>query len=214
MIRLPLGWAPRFWFATYVGIRRCCAIGEVPTREALLPRAVRPVAPQASIGPLLPAIAVRVSDSVPHTTAVFPALYLRHFDPPRKHGFWLCVTQRDVLPANRPTNTRACERAADPPMVHPALSAHLLRPRLIRSLSLSLYLSRPSKILSTQLDTDGRFLIRNASHGNGYVLSAVQDRVITHFQIRTEHAGNRECLTFDTETSQGPLFRTLAGVVL
>lgn len=68
-------------------------------------------------------------------------------------------------------------------------------------------------ILSTVLDTDGRFLIRNASHGNGYVLSAVQDRVITHFQIRTEHAGNRDFLTFDTETSQGPLFRTLAGVV-
>eukprot|EP00040_Diaphanoeca_grandis_P026278 m.147034 g.147034 ORF g.147034 m.147034 type:complete len:786 (-) comp30513_c0_seq1:96-2453(-) len=69
------------------------------------------------------------------------------------------------------------------------------------------------KVLEAQTPyVEGMFLIRKSSQG-GYVLSSNQPGGVCHFQIKSVRVENRECLTFDTETQQGPLFRTLAGVV-
>ena len=69
------------------------------------------------------------------------------------------------------------------------------------------------QLLSQHPPVDGLFIVRKSSRDKGFVLSVLQLSEMAHYQIRHEDRGGRDFLTFDTESSQGPLFRSLAGVL-
>eukprot|EP00041_Stephanoeca_diplocostata_P035455 m.1252264 g.1252264 ORF g.1252264 m.1252264 type:complete len:855 (+) comp24703_c0_seq57:252-2816(+) len=73
--------------------------------------------------------------------------------------------------------------------------------------------SEAESLLNSHPPVDGLFIVRKSSRDKGFVLSVLQLSELAHYQIRHEDRAGRDFLTFDTESSQGPLFRSLAGVL-
>ncbi len=68
--------------------------------------------------------------------------------------------------------------------------------------------------LATKMEV-GTFLVRSSHRQTGFVLSMLSDTLVPHhYQIKQlVDSQAREYLTFDTETSSGPRFQSLGGVL-